>query len=94
MRPKPLLAGPFYVVTTHIKIKTGESQVVRIFLKDKTISKEMLGRLRFQELTSEPNNKTKPSLIHLITLPLLHVLPHWLKILNPERIKDRKQQWG
>ncbi|ARD38160.1 fimbria/pilus periplasmic chaperone [Edwardsiella ictaluri] len=41
------------------KLKPGESQIVRIFLKDKTISKEMLGRLRFQELTSEPNNKTK-----------------------------------
>ena len=41
------------------KLKPGESQVIRIFLKDKSISKEMLGRLRFQELTSEPNNKTK-----------------------------------
>ncbi|MGS4882827.1 fimbria/pilus periplasmic chaperone [Photobacterium damselae] len=41
------------------KLKPGESQVIRIFLKDKNINKEMLGRLRFQELTSEPNNKTK-----------------------------------
>lgn len=41
------------------KLKPGESQVIRVFLKDKNINKEMLGRLRFQELTSEPNNKTK-----------------------------------
>lgn len=41
------------------KLKPGESQVIRIFLKDRSVDKEMLGRLRFQELTSEPNNKTK-----------------------------------
>nr|AWH59698.1 flagellar-assembly chaperone protein [Edwardsiella tarda] len=41
------------------KLNPNESQVIRIFLKDKTIDKEMMARIRFQELTDEGNNSTK-----------------------------------